>query len=173
MGERVWGRIASDMYTRFSTGNHRELAVSFFDDPLARASSHCVGHAKTSLSAFVFFPLLGLSMTTVRSPSFTGEPFVADAGSASDNVEVEKMLPKPFAGGDIGCDPFFQIAGRSVPESALLGGDGRSDDPEPLLPGRSFAKSRGKLDGGSTGVDGRQPGCGTPITHIGSGHLSG
>lgn len=95
------------------------------------------------------------------------------AGKTRDKVEAENKPPNPFEGGDVGPESFlFHVAGRSVP--SLLGGEGLSDEFEPLLPSLPGISGRSLfLDVGDPGVVGLQPGWGTPITHIVSGHLSG
>jgi hypothetical protein len=54
----------------------------------------------------------------------------------------------------------------------LPGGEAFSDELDPLLSLRASCEMR-EGDSIGVGVLGLHPGCGTPITHIGSGHSSG
>jgi len=84
-----------------------------------------------------------------------GDPLIV-AGSARDNVEPVKRFPKPLEGEEVGCESFFfHVAGFSIPCSVILGGEGFSDELDPLLSPRISWEVK---EGDSTGVLGRQPG---------------
>jgi len=71
--------------------------------------------------------LPGLSVAKERlSDSFEG----GEAGSPSDNVDVEKRLPNDLGGGEVASFRLGHAAGLSV--SCFGGGEGLPDEPDPL-----------------------------------------